>query len=52
MDWSKKYYRSLDEWQHKANDEWFKKTLEMLGDEGKLFVPNLNKYFNNKGEEI
>ena len=49
--WSRKYYRGLEEWQHDANDEWFKKTLALLNGKGKLFVPNLKKAFNKKGDE-
>ena len=50
--WSKKYYEGLTEVQHKANDEWFKNMLKFLKDKGVLFVPNLQKTFNKKGEEI
>mgnify|MGYP003148042299 FL=1 len=50
--WSKKYYEGLTEAQHKANDEWFKNMLKFLKDKGVLFVPNLQKSFNKKGEEI
>ena len=49
--WSRKYYTWLEDWQHKANDTWFKKALELLTEKGVLFVPNLQKGFNKKGEE-
>jgi|TARA_Y100000294_G_scaffold16600_1_gene14672 hypothetical protein len=50
--WSKKYYEGLNEAQHKVNDVWFKNMLKFLKDKGVLFVPNLQKTFNKKGEEI
>ena len=50
--WSKKYYEGLNEAQHKVNDVWFKNMLKFLKDKGVLFVPNLQKSFNKKGEEI
>ena len=54
--WSKKYYgcskEGLTEAQHKVNDVWFKDTLKLLNNTGILFVPNLQKSFNRKGEEI
>ena len=52
MSWSKKYYNGLTETQHKANDNWFKNMLKFLKNIGVLFVPNLQKTFNKKGEEI
>ena len=50
--WSKKYYEGLTEAQHKINDNWFKNMLHFLNNTGILFVPNLQKSFNRKGEEI
>tara|TARA_Y100000310_G_C19996288_1_gene496392 strand:- start:213 stop:401 length:189 start_codon:yes stop_codon:yes gene_type:complete len=50
--WSKKYYEGLTEDQHKANDEWFRKALELLSDTGILGVPNIGKRFNKQGEEV
>ena len=47
MNWSEKYYESLNDTQHKINNEWFKKMLSCLNDTGTLIVPNLNKSFNN-----
>ena len=50
--WSRAYYTGLAEWQHDANDEWFKQSLELLADTGVLIVPNLQKVFNKQGEYI
>ena len=52
MSWSKKYYKGLTNTQHKINDAWFKNMLNYLKDTGILYVPNLKKSFNKKGEEI
>jgi len=52
MSWSRKYYRTLTEAQHKANDEWFEGMLLLLKDTGVLAVPALRKVFNKKGEEV
>tara|TARA_R110002167_G_scaffold228112_1_gene433215 strand:+ start:60 stop:224 length:165 start_codon:yes stop_codon:yes gene_type:complete len=51
MSWSKKYYADLSEFEHDANDGWFKNMLSMLTDKGILYVPNLDKRFNKQGEE-
>ena len=50
--WSKKYYEGLTEVQHKANDEWFESKRKLLNYTGVLIVPNLQKSFNRKGEEV
>ena len=34
-----------------ANDKWFAQALSLLNSKGKLFVPNLKKAFNKKGDE-
>ena len=52
MSWSKKYYKGLTKKQHNINDDWFKNVLRVLKESGILHVPNLNKSFNKKGEEI
>jgi hypothetical protein len=52
MSWSKKYYADLSDFEHEANDEWFKNMLSMLKDGGILYVPNLAKSFNKQGEEV
>ena len=50
--WSKKYYEGLTEAQHKANDDWFESKRKLLNYTGVLIVPNIQKSFNRKGEEI
>ena len=50
--WSKKYYEGLTEAQHKANDEWFESKRKLLNYTGVLIVPNLQKTFNRKGQEV
>ena len=50
--WSKKYYEGLTEAQHKANDDWFESKRKLLNYTGVLIVPNLQKSFNRKGEEV
>ena len=52
VSWSKKYYEGLTEAQHKANDDWFESKRKLLNYTGVLIVPNLQKSFNRKGEEI
>ena len=49
---SQKYYPSLDPYQQQYNDIWFFKMLSRLTDDGILFIPDLNKSFNKKGEEV
>ena len=50
--WSRKYYPGLPDYQHDANDEWFKRSLELLTPTGTLTVPNLGLVFNKQGECI
>ena len=50
--WSRKYYDGLTDWEHDANDLWFKRSLELLTDTGVLIVPNLNITFNKKGDPL
>ena len=50
--WSKKYYEGLTEAQHKANDDWFESKRKLLNYTGVLIVPNLQKSFNRKGQEV
>lgn len=52
VSWSRKHYISLTKAQHQLNDDWFKEMLSLLTNTGILVVPNLQKYFNKKGEEI
>ena len=49
---SQKYYPYLDEYEQQYNDIWFFKMLSRLTDDGILFIPDLNKSFNKKGEEV
>ena len=50
--WSKKYYPGLTAEQHQVNDNWFHSQLALLKDTGVLGVPNIQKVFNKRGEEI
>jgi hypothetical protein len=50
--WSRKYYPGLPDYQHEANDEWFRMSLELLTATGTLIVPSLGLAFNRKGECI
>jgi hypothetical protein len=52
MNWSEKYYESLNDEQHKINNDWFKNMLRYLKDNGILYVPNIQKSFNKKGKEV
>ena len=52
MSWSRKYYTRLTNTQHDINDDWFKNMLKYLKDKGILYVPNIQKSFNKKGEEV
>ena len=49
--WSKQYYEGLTETQHRANDDWFKTSLNLLKNTGILGVPNLQKFINKNGKE-
>jgi len=37
--------------EHHLNNEWFNNMLARLTDNGKLYVPLINKSFNKLGEE-
>ena len=50
--WSQIYFKGLTQDQHDANNHWFDSMRRMLKDNGKLFVPMLDKVFNKQGEEI
>ena len=50
--WSQTYFTNLTLDQHIANNNWLMNMLTMLKDDGKLYVPTLNKTFNRLGEEI
>ena len=49
---SQTYFTNLTLDQHIANNNWLMNMLTMLKDDGKLYVPTLNKTFNRLGEEI
>ena len=51
MSFSQKYYPYLDEYEQQYNDIWFLKTLSYLKLNGKLYIPDLDLWFNKKGEE-
>ena len=52
MNWSEKYYKGLNNNQHRINNEWFKSMLKYLKDNGILYVQNIKKSFNKQGEEV
>ena len=54
QDWSQTYMKGyqLPFEEHHMNNEWFNNTLSMLKEDGKLYVPLLDKWFNKSGEEV
>ena len=46
------YYPDLDPYEQQYNDIWFMQMLSRLTLDGILFIPDLNKSFNKKGEEV
>ena len=50
--WSQTYFTNLTLDQHIANNNWLMNTLSMLKDDGKLYVPMLEKSFNKLGKEV
>ena len=50
--WSQTYFTNLTLDQHIANNNWLMNTLTMLKDDGVLYVPVLDKYFNRLGEQV
>ena len=50
--WSQEYYTGLTYNQHVANNHWFNTMLLLLKDDGRLYVPNIDKTFNKNGEEV
>ena len=52
IQWSQQYYTGLTHNQHTVNNHWFQSMLNLLAEDGVLYVPDLDKTFNNKGEEI
>ena len=52
VQWSQKYYKNLNKKQHLINNILFNNILKQLKKDGFLYVPNINKSFNKKGQEI
>ena len=52
IQWSQQYFTGLTYTQHVANNHWFNMMLSQLKEDGKLYVPTLDKTFNKQGEEI
>ena len=50
--WSRSYFTNLTLDEHITNNKWFMIMLDMLKDDGKLYVPMLDKWFNKLGEEV
>ena len=48
---SEKYYPYLDPFEQQYNDIWFFQMLSQLKLSGKLYIPDLDLWFNKKGEE-
>ena len=49
--WSESYFNDLTIREHNVNNQWFNSMLNMLKEDGVLYVPILNKPFNKLGEE-
>ena len=54
IQWSQKYYKDLPDGDffHEINNKWFNMMIKFIKDDGVLYVPDLDKSFNNKGEEV
>ena len=53
IQWSQKYYGdTIPDGFHEINNKWFNMMIKYIKDDGVLYVPDLNKSFNNKGEEV
>ena len=50
--WSQSYFNDLTIREHNVNNQWFNSMLNMLKEDGQLYVPILNKSFNKLGEEV
>ena len=50
--WSQSYFTNLTLDEHITNNNWFMNMLSMLKDDGKLYVPMLDKSFNRLGKEV
>ena len=51
-EWSQSYIKGLTSEQHHINNVFIGSMLAMLKDDGKLYVPMLDKWFNKLGEEV
>ena len=53
MKWSQQYFHGLTPFQHTVNNTWFETMFEIaLKEDGILYVPVLDKYFNKEGDEM
>ena len=53
IQWSQKYYKDLPEGVfHDINNKWFNLMISYLKEDGVLYIPDLDKSFNHKGEEV
>ena len=50
--WSQQHFTGLTHNQHAVNNHWFFQMTNLLSEDGRLFVPTLNKTFNKNGEEV
>ena len=50
--WSQSYIKGLTIDEHNTNNQWFNNMLNMLKEDGQLYVPMLDKSFNKLGEEV
>ena len=50
--WSQQHFKGLTHNQHVVNNHWFFLMTNLLAEDGRLFVPTLNKTFNKQGEEV
>tara|TARA_Y100001968_G_scaffold297096_1_gene305775 strand:+ start:207 stop:425 length:219 start_codon:yes stop_codon:yes gene_type:complete len=50
--WSQQHFTGLTHNQHAVNNHWFFQMTNLLAEDGRLFVPTLNKTFNKNGEEV
>ena len=51
-EWSQSYIKGLTPEQHHINNVFIGSMLAKLKDDGKLYVPMLDKWFNKLGEEV
>ena len=51
-EWSQSYIKGLTSEQHHINNVFIGSMLDKLKDDGKLYVPMLDKWFNKLGEEV